>query len=142
MLIFLLGSLDKVLFGLIIKENIKYLLTKLFKNYQSIINYQLACAFLNWLGHFWRLTQPLFWHLFLHYYERKCLPQTKIWAIQACPSSIIFRFVDGLCIANNNELENNFENISPDELELKKENYHTCKRSFFEYLIEVHDRNF
>ena len=36
--------------------------------------------------------------------------------------SNIFRFIDDLCSFNNDEFENNFDDIYPDELELKKEN--------------------
>ena len=33
--------------------------------------------------------------------------------------SNIFRFIDDLCTFNNDEFENNYDNIFPDELELK-----------------------
>lgn len=36
--------------------------------------------------------------------------------------SNIFGFIDDLCSFNNDEFENNFDDIYPDELELKKEN--------------------
>ena len=54
----------------------------------------------------------------------------------------VYFYIDDLCIFNNNEPENNFEDISPDELELKNENGDSCKGSFLEYLIEVLDRKF
>ena len=41
--------------------------------------------------------------------------------------SHIFRFVDSLCSFNNYEFENSFNDICPDELELKKKNEDSCK---------------
>ena len=51
-------------------------------------------------------------------------------------------FIDDLCTFNNNEFENNYKDIYPDELELKKENEDPCKASFFDLSIEVHDSKF
>ena len=47
--------------------------------------------------------------------------------------------MDDLRTFNSREFENNFNNIYPDELELKKENEDPYEASFFE---EVHDRKF
>ena len=54
--------------------------------------------------------------------------------------SNIFRLIDDLCTFNKNEFENNYINIYPDELELKKENKAPCKASFFDLLKEVYER--
>ena len=43
--------------------------------------------------------------------------------------SILFRFINDLCTFSNNEFENNYSDIYPDELELKKENKDFCKSS-------------
>ena len=43
--------------------------------------------------------------------------------------SNVFRFLDNLCAA---KFENNFNDIYPHELELKKENQDPCKASFLD----------
>ena len=56
--------------------------------------------------------------------------------------SNIFTFIDGLCTFNNNEFENNFNDIHPRELQLKKEKKDPCKASFLDLSTKVHDRKF
>ena len=43
----------------------------------------------------------------------------------------IFRFLDDLHTFNNNEFENNYNDIYPSELELKKKNEDPCKVCFW-----------
>ena len=67
-------------------------------------------------------------NLFLYYYERELLLQTKKRELRkARIFANIFRFVDSLCTFNNPECENSFNDICPGELELKKENEDSCK---------------
>ena len=61
---------------------------------------------------------------------------------KACILSNIFRFIDDLCTFKNDKFENNYNDIYPDELEIKKENKGPCKVSFLDFLIEVHHRKF
>ena len=56
--------------------------------------------------------------------------------------SNIFRFVDDLYSFNIDEFEKNCKDIYLDELELKKENEDSCKTSFLNLSIEVHDKKF
>lgn len=57
-------------------------------------------------------------------------------------SSNIFRFIDNPCTSNNNQSENNYQDIYPDELELKKENEYPCTASFVHLSIKVCARQF
>ena len=41
---------------------------------------------------------------------------------RSAKASSIFRFIDDLCTFNNGEFENNYNDIYPNELELKKKN--------------------
>ena len=54
----------------------------------------------------------------------------------------IFRFINDLCSFNKSNFENNYTDIYPDKLELKKENEDRSKASLFDLLIEVHNRKF
>ena len=56
--------------------------------------------------------------------------------------SNIFRFIDDPCFFNNDGFVNNSSYTYPDVLELKKENEDTCKASFLDFSIEVHERKF
>ena len=56
--------------------------------------------------------------------------------------SNILRLIDDLHTFNNNEFENSYHDIYPDELELKKENEDPCKVSSLSLSMEVHDRKF
>ena len=51
----------------------------------------------------------------------------------------IFRFIDDLCIFNDNEFENNYNGIYPNVLELKKENEDLCKASSLDLSKEVNN---
>ena len=62
--------------------------------------------------------------LFLYYYEKKG---------RKLSSSV--RFIDLLCIFNNSEFENNYNDIYSDELELKIESKDPCKASFWDLSI-------
>ena len=71
----------------------------------------------------WSDPAPLMASLFLYCYERKRLLQTEKRDMRKVGIfSNIFGFIDDLCSFNNDEFENNFDYIYPDELELKKEN--------------------
>ena len=87
---------------------------------------------------------PLMASLFLYYctkgsaffrQKKRDLQKTRIF-------SVIFRFIDDLCTFNNDELENNYNNIYPHELELKKKNEDPCKASFLDLSEEVYNRKF
>ena len=54
----------------------------------------------------------------------------------------IFRFLDELCLFNNNEFQNNYNDIYPNELKLKKKNDGHCKALFLDLSIEVHNKKF
>ena len=54
----------------------------------------------------------------------------------------MFSFLDNLCNCNNDEFQNNCNDSYPDEMELKKENEDSCKASFLDFSIEVHNRKF
>ena len=53
-----------------------------------------------------------------------------------------FRFIDSLCTFSNYEIKNHYNNIYPDELELKKENKDPWKASFLDFSVDVRDRKF
>ena len=53
-----------------------------------------------------------------------------------------FKFIDDLCTFNNIEFESNYNDIYPDEPELKKENSYPCKASFLDLSVEVRDSKF
>lgn len=57
-------------------------------------------------------------------------------------SSNIFRFIDNPCTSNNNQFENNYQDIYPDELELEKENEYPCTALFVQLSIKVYARQF
>ena len=113
-------------------------------------NYLLdACYFI--LGSFPQLiripigSDPIHFiaNLFFYNYERKWLFQTKKRNLRkASIFPNIFRFTNGLCTFNNDEFENNYNKIYPDELQVKKENADSCNASFFDLAIEVNDRKF
>ena len=52
---------------------------------------------------------------------------------------VIFRFIDDLFNFNNDELENNYNDICPHKLKLKKKNEDPCKALFSNLSVEVHD---
>ena len=61
--------------------------------------------------------------LFLYIYEKKWLLQTKkMEPAKGSFVSNIFRFIGDLCTFSNDELENSYNDIYPDELKLKREN--------------------
>ena len=73
---------------------------------------------------------PFMVNLFLYYHGRKWLLRRKkqnLWKTWII--SIFFRFIDDLCIFNNNEFESNYNDVRSDELELKEENEDPCKAS-------------
>ena len=53
---------------------------------------------------------------------------------KACIFSNIFRFIDDLYTFNNDEFENKYNDICPDERELKKENEELSKPRFWTFL--------
>ena len=62
---------------------------------------------------------------------------------KACLFSNTFRFIDDLCAMNNHlELNRNFKNICPPELQLKKENVSTSEASFLDLSIIIENNNF
>ena len=72
--------------------------------------------------------------LFLYYYERKWLLKTKKWDLQkAGIFSSIFKFIGDLWTFDNNKFKNNYNNIYPDELQLKKEMKILVKSSFWNF---------
>ena len=86
---------------------------------------------------------PLIENLFLYYYERVWLLQIKkLYLRKPRMFSNIFRFIDELCTLNNDEFENNYNDICPDDLELKAENEEPCKALFLDLSVEVHNRKF
>ena len=54
--------------------------------------------------------------------------------------SSIFRIIDDLYTFSNDEFENNYNDVHPDQLVIKKEDKHPCKTSFLYRAIEVYDR--
>ena len=88
---------------------------------------------------------PFMVTLFLYYYERKLLLQTKKRDLQkAIIFSNILRFTDDLCSFINKEFGNQLNDIYiyiyPDKLKLTKVNEDSCKASFLDLSIEFHDR--
>ena len=51
-------------------------------------------------------------------------------------------FTNDLCTFHNGELGNNYNDIYPHNLKLKKKNEDPCKVSFLELSVEVHDRKY
>jgi len=87
---------------------------------------------------------PFMANLFLHHFEKKWLHNTKKRDLQkARMFSNTFRFIDDLCALNdNNEFENNFKQIYPEELELKKKNVDPHEASFLDLKIKINNRSF
>ena len=73
-------------------------------------------------------------NLLLYYYERKWLLQSKKRdGRRTCIFlNILGLQIDNLCTFNNDEFENNYNDIYPDELALKKENEDPCITSFLD----------
>ena len=117
------------------------------------INYLLDnCYFTLGSMHFYQLTGipmgsdpgSFITNLFLYYYERRWLLEIIKKTVNA-KGSISFKyfwFIDDLCIFNNDEFENNYNDIYANELELKKENDDPSKALFLDLSIEAHDRKF
>ena len=85
---------------------------------------------------------PFMANLFLFYYENKWVLKTKKSNLkQAKMFGNIFRFIDDLIAINDGGLfEDNYMNIYPDELELKKENGNR-DATFLDLNIEINDTN-
>lgn len=89
---------------------------------------------------------PFMVNQFLYCYERKKLLLTKKTTLKNGTwewleyFQIFLGLWDDLCTCNNEEFENNFKDIYPDELKPKKVNEDPCKVSFFEFSIEVNDK--
>ena len=78
---------------------------------------------------------PVMANLILYNCEKKWLLQRKKWDMwKACIFSNIFRFIDDLYTFNNDEFENKYNDICPDERELKKENEELSKPRFWTFL--------
>ena len=71
-------------------------------------------------------------NLLWYYYGKKWLLQTKKLDIR---KALVFSFIDDLCTFNNDEFENNYNDLYPDELELKKENEDSYKASVLDLSI-------
>ena len=56
--------------------------------------------------------------------------------------SNINRLVHNLCILINKEIENDYNDVYPDELEPKKKNRNRCKALFYDLAIDVRNRRF
>ena len=75
---------------------------------------------------------PVMANLLWYYYGKKWLLQTKKLDIR---KALVFSFIDDLCTFNNDEFENNYNDLYPDELELKKENEDSYKASVLDLSI-------
>ena len=54
-----------------------------------------------------------------------------------------FHFIDDLCVINDFlELEGNFKNIYPSELQVNKKNISTCEASFLDLSIIIENKEF
>ena len=79
--------------------------------------------------------------LILYYCERKWYLQTKNKQDleKARVFSTIFRFIIDSSTFDNDEFENNYNGIYPNEPELNKKNVDSCKFLFLDLSVEAHD---
>lgn len=77
----------------------------------------------------------------MYYCERKGYLQTKNKQDleKARVFSTIFRFIIDSSTFNNDEFENNYNGIYPNEPELNKKNVDSCKFLFLDLSVEAHD---
>ena len=59
---------------------------------------------------------------------------------KACIFSSIFRIIDDLFTFRNDKFENNYNDVHPNQLVIKKEDEDPCETSFLYLAIEVYDR--
>ena len=87
---------------------------------------------------------PFMANLFLYHYEQKFVQNlAKLDVRDARRLTHIFRFIDDLCVINDNGLfERSYLEIYPEEMELKKENDGVLSASFLDLDISIIDRKF
>ena len=139
--------LGKVLFELLVGKNIIHPFHK--TSLKLKINYLLHnCRFTLGSIYIFQLIggrmefqrTPFIAKLFLYYFYCEAASLSKKHTLQkVCIFSNNSWFINDMCTFHRNEFENNYNNIYPDQLELKKENEALCKFSFYDLSIEVHD---
>ena len=120
-----------------LKKSVKYILNNCFfsfgnKIFQQVIGIPMGSD-----------PAPFMANLFLFFYENKWVLKTKKSNLKhARMFGNTFRFIDDLIAINDGGLfENNYMDIYPEELELKKENKEDRDATFLDLNIHINDKN-